>query len=589
MKEIWIFSFECAGVVKFGGLGEAVYNIAKNLAKREFNVTVFIPSHGIHKCTETREKLELRDAGLSITGKAKEKTFMPYRNPFTYDIGILKGRLDDFNVIIFCGSDKRTSQILDDSVVYRAERIEDKALLFARGISGFIENMDALGLAPADIIHAHDYHAVPAAVLAKQKLIDRSLHPALMLTIHLLNEKKVSWTYLGEDWCGIRDRPHFVHFQGERKTLSYRQVLKKAKNKLEAFAAIEGDVLASVSQTYLEEEVRKHVGSGCEDKKAFHWNGCDWNLEAMREETLAKLGNDIKATVGTAEISRNDMRKYFLTKAIGNLKPEEPIFDEGKVKEFLGKFRRNPFLGEGKMEPFDEDGPLILMTGRLTAQKGVGTLFKALPVVLSEVPDAKFVLLMLPIEEEANLVKKFAKLTSKYRNSVRIIFGRAPSIYALAHLSADVFACPSEWEPFGIMALEAMATANPVVSTSVGGLKEIVIDARQNPEKGTGLIVPRKDHKALAEAIVSLLSIMRLSEITQREGKIQEAFRQELHRYVRYEVLQNSVAANPLYGLTLRDNAIKRVEEDFRWSKVIDMVISAYEKASKAEQQRASP
>jgi starch synthase len=584
MKEIWVFSFECAGVVKFGGLGEAVYNIAKHLAKREFNVTLFIPSHGVHKRAETKEKLQLRDTDLTIRGKAREGSFMPYRNPLRYKIGTLKGFLDGFNVVVFYGFDKQTSQILDDPVVYRAERIEDKAFLLARGVSGFIENLGALGQAPADVLHAHDYHSVPAAVLAKQKLEDRDLHPATMLTVHLLSEKKVSWNYLGEDWCGIEDRPHRVHFQRDSKMLTHKQVLKKAKHKVEAFAAIEVDTLASVSHTYLEEEVANRVGSGCEDKTAFHWNGCDWSMEAMLKETIDKFGTDIEATLGTGRISRQDVRRYFLTKAIGRLKPEEPILDEGKVKGFLGRFRKSPFIGEGRVEPFSEDGPLVLMTGRLTVQKGVGTLFKAVPIVLSEMPDAKFVLLMLPIEEEADLVEKCAELTSKYVNSVRTIFGRAPSIYALAHLSADVFACPSEWEPFGIMALEAMATGNPVVSTSVGGLKEIVVDARQNPEAGTGLLVARKDHKALAEATVSLLSTVCFSEVVQRDGKIQEAQGQELLRHIRYESLRNSVASNPLYGSVLRDNALRRVEESFRWSKVIDMVISAYEKALNIEQ-----
>jgi starch synthase len=583
MKEIWVFSFECAGVVKFGGLGEAVYNIAKHLAKREFKVTLFIPSHGVHKRAETKERLQLRDTGLSIRGKAKQGGFMPYRNPLRYNIGALKGYLDGFNVIVFYGSDKRTSQVLDDPVVYRAERIEDKALLLTRGVSGFVENLDALGQAPADVIHAHDYHAVPAALLVKQKLNNRNLHPALMLTVHLLSEKKVSWNYLGEDWCGIEDRPHPVHFLGERKMLTHRQVLRKAKHKLEALAAVEAGALASVSKTYLEEEVMKRVGCGCEDKAAFHWNGCDWSMETMLKETIEKFGKDIEATLGTPKINRRDMRRYFLTKAIGNLKPEEPVLDEGRAKEFLGKFRRNPFLGEGKVEPFSEDGPLVLMTGRLTAQKGVGTLFRSIPNVLAQVPDAKFVLLMLPIEEEANLVERFAKLTVKYANSVRIIFGKAPSVYALAHLSADVFTCPSEWEPFGIMALEAMATGNPVVSTSVGGLKEIVVDARENPQTGTGLVVARKDHKALTEAIVSLVSTMRFSEVTQQEGMLQQAQTQELLNTIHYESLRNSVASNSLYGLMLQENALRRVEDSFRWSKVISMVINAYQRASDVE------
>jgi starch synthase len=584
VKEIWIFSFECAGVVKFGGLGEAVYNIAKHLARREFKVTLFTPSHGVHESAETEERLQLRDTGLSIRGKAKEGRFMPYRNPFRYNIGALKGYLDGFNVIIFYGLDKRTSQVLDDPVVYRAEGIEDKALLLTRGVLGFVENLDALGQAPADVIHAHDYHAVPAAVLVKQRLNDRNLHPALMLTVHLLSEKRVSWNYLGEDWCGIEDRPHPVHFLGERKKLTHRQVLRKAKHKLEAFAAIEAGTLASVSQTYLQEAVMKRVGFGCEDKATFHWNGCDWSMEAMLKETTEKFGKDIEAALGTGEINRWSMRRYFLTKAIGNLKAEEPVLDEGKVKEFLGRFRKNPFLEQGKVEPFSEDGPLVLMTGRLTEQKGVGTLFRSIPGVLAQIPDAKFVLLMLPIEEEANLVERYAKLTAKYTDSVRIIFGRAPSIYALAHLSADVFTCPSEWEPFGIMALEAMATGNPVVATSVGGLREIVVDARENPRTGTGLVVGRRDHKALTEAIVSLVSTMRFSEVTQQKGTMEQAQRQELLNHIHYESVRNSVASDSSYGLMLRDNALKRVEESFRWSKVISMVIDAYQKASNVEQ-----
>jgi len=580
MKEIWIFSFECAGVVKVGGLGEAVYNIAKHLAIRGFNVTLFIPSHGAHKKSGIKEKLHLQDSGLTIEGKIKENHFLPYRSPFKYRIGILKGSLDGFNVILFCGLDKPSRDILDETMVYRADRIEDKALLLARGTSACIEHLQDLKLPMPDILHAHDYHSVPAMILAKQMLEDRNWQPASMLTIHLLSNKKVSWNYLGEDWCGIQNRAHPIHLYGDTVTLSYTQILKKAKLKLEAFAAMEASVLASVSRTYLQNEVVKRIGSGCEDKTAFHWNGCDWSWTNLLKETMDRFGEEIRRTLCVKEIQRRDLRRYFLTTALGNLGPEEPVLEEGRVMEILWKFKRRPFSERGRVEPFLEDGPMVLMTGRLTRQKGVNVLFKAIPNVLKNIPNAKFVLLMLPLEEDASLVERFSKLTGKYADSVRIIFGKVPSIYTLAHLCADVFACPSEWEPFGIMALEAMATGNPVVATSVGGLKEIVIDARKDVENGTGHLIAKNDHKSLAEAITELLAIERISEMWQKEGKISEQLKTEMRGHILSEPLREAVAKQPSYGLKLRENAIRRVEDVFRWAKVIDMTINAYQKAS---------
>ncbi len=70
MRSVWIFSFECAGVVKVGGLGEAVYNIARHLANRGLEVTVFMPSHGVTKKPDIREKLALQEGKISIEGNS---------------------------------------------------------------------------------------------------------------------------------------------------------------------------------------------------------------------------------------------------------------------------------------------------------------------------------------------------------------------------------------------------------------------------------------------------------------------------------------------------------------------------------------
>jgi starch synthase len=299
----------------------------------------------------------------------------------------------------------------------------------------------------------------------------------------------------------------------------------------------------------------------------------------MLEEVVEKFGYDIKNTLGVAKIGRNDLRKYFLTYALGALKPDEPVFEGEKVRETILALKGKPFTGNGKLEPFENDGPMVLMTGRLGEQKGVDILLRAMPIVLSRVPDTKFVLLLLPLEEETALINQSARLMRKYPQALRIVFGKAPSIYFLAHLASDVFVCPSKWEPFGIMALEAMATGNPVIATAVGGLKEIVVDATRDLENGTGILVPKNDFEGLGEALSSLVAVMKISQLFQRtaDARIQPV--REISKAILNDKLREAVLTEPNYGLRLRENSIRRVESTFRWDKTISMVINAYEKA----------
>jgi glycosyltransferase involved in cell wall biosynthesis len=64
----------------------------------------------------------------------------------------------------------------------------------------------------------------------------------------------------------------------------------------------------------------------------------------------------------------------------------------------------------------------------------------------------------------------------------------------------DAFAMPSIWEGFGLVLLEAMAAARPIVASAVATIPEVVLDAE------TGLLVPAGDPLALAEALAQLAS-----------------------------------------------------------------------------------
>jgi glycosyltransferase involved in cell wall biosynthesis len=84
----------------------------------------------------------------------------------------------------------------------------------------------------------------------------------------------------------------------------------------------------------------------------------------------------------------------------------------------------------------------------------------------------------------------------------------------------DLFVLPSLWEGFGLVLLEAMAAARPVVASSIGPVPEIVLDGE------TGLLVPPGDADRLADAIVRVLADRALGERLGRAGRarVQQTF-----------------------------------------------------------------
>ncbi|MBE3520085.1 MAG: glycosyltransferase family 4 protein [Firmicutes bacterium] len=142
------------------------------------------------------------------------------------------------------------------------------------------------------------------------------------------------------------------------------------------------------------------------------------------------------------------------------------------------------------------ENPLILYAGRLVPEKGPETLVEAMPRVLEEFPTATLVL------------AGSGPLEPALRNRIfELGLGRAVSL--AGHLDdvrlRDLYsrawvACfPSSYEPFGIVALEAMASGTPVVVGDTGGLREIVEHGKD------GLRVAPGDPSQLSSAIKALL------------------------------------------------------------------------------------
>jgi len=143
--------------------------------------------------------------------------------------------------------------------------------------------------------------------------------------------------------------------------------------------------------------------------------------------------------------------------------------------------------------PYPGAEPRLLCIGRLIPIKGHLVLLRALAQARARVPGVTLDLAGRGPLEPA--LKEYARELG-LEDAVRFLGFVSPVQQAVE--DAAIVVVPSLGEGFGMVALEAMERARPVIASAVGGLPEIVLDGE------TGLVVPSGDADALAEAIVAL-------------------------------------------------------------------------------------
>jgi glycosyltransferase involved in cell wall biosynthesis len=179
------------------------------------------------------------------------------------------------------------------------------------------------------------------------------------------------------------------------------------------------------------------------------------------------------------------------------------------------------------------DEKLVLCVGRLVPQKGVRYFIRAIPTIVKHHPNAKFV-----IVGEGWSREYLETLAHSSVHEQKITFtGFIPDaeLIALMH-SADVLVVPSIYEPFGIVALEGMASGVPVVASQVGGLAEIIEHDR------TGVLVYPRKPASVAWGIDKVLS-------------------------------------NPDHAKWLTQNAQEEIKKTYSWESVAIRTVEVYRKA----------
>jgi glycogen(starch) synthase len=175
---------------------------------------------------------------------------------------------------------------------------------------------------------------------------------------------------------------------------------------------------------------------------------------------------------------------------------------------------------------------IVFNVGRVVHEKGVGVLVEAVPRILREVPQAKFV-----IAGSGSYAEHLRHRSWELGVAQKVLFtGFIPDedrdrLYCVANCA--VF--PSLYEPFGIVALQAMAARTPVVVSEVGGLAEVVRHAE------TGITIYPNNPESLAWGVVHTLK-------------------------------------RPDWAKQRADNAYRMVLEEYNWDVIAKRTVGVYER-----------
>jgi glycogen synthase len=201
----------------------------------------------------------------------------------------------------------------------------------------------------------------------------------------------------------------------------------------------------------------------------------------------------------------------------------------------------------------DKNEPYLLFVGRITRQKGIIDLCRAIPFM-----DAGFQIVLCAaapdtpqIAEEMKVAVEKARAKRPDIIWIQEMIDKKSACELYSH--AAVFCCPSIYEPFGIINLEAMACETAVVASAVGGIKEVVVDGE------TGFLVPLEQRKE-----------------TPFEPLNPEKFSRDLA--ARINQLMQDRHLREKFGKAGR----KRAEEKFSWSKIAQQTKELYERTCRA-------
>lgn len=206
--------------------------------------------------------------------------------------------------------------------------------------------------------------------------------------------------------------------------------------------------------------------------------GRGYDASSWVEKTAIEMAD---AVIAVSKETKDDVLKYFNV-------------DESKIKVIYNGINLQQYnitSDTSTLEQYgiDKTKPYVLFVGRITRQKGIIHLVNAIKYID---PNTQ-VVLCAGAPDTDDIAKEMedsvAEVKKTRENVIWIdkMLEKKEVIQLYSH--ADVFCCPSIYEPFGIINIEAMACETAVVASAVGGIKEVVVNGE------TGILIPLEQQK----------------------------------------------------------------------------------------------
>lgn len=264
--------------------------------------------------------------------------------------------------------------------------------------------------------------------------------------------------------------------------------------------------------------------------------GRGYDASSWVEKTAIEMAD---AIIAVSKETKVDVLKYF------DVDPE-------KIKVIYNGINLEEYVVTNETSTLEEYGidrskPYVLFVGRITRQKGIIHLVNAIKYID---PDTQIILCAGAPDtpEIGKEMEDSVTEVKKTRDNVIWIdkmLDKKEVIQLYSH--ADVFCCPSIYEPFGIINIEAMACETAVVASAVGGIKEVVVDGE------TGILVPLEQQ-----------------DVAPFEPKDADKFSKDLANGI------NKLVSNKELTVSMAKKGRKRVEDYFDWTAIAKQVEELY-------------